>query len=69
MKREDTYRKLSAETAFFAFYFQQNTRQQLFAANALKTQGWRFHTQVGEAEAELQSVCCLGSWLPVCLAA
>lgn len=27
------------------FYFQQNSRQQLMAANALKTQGWRFHTQ------------------------
>ena len=28
-------------------YFQQGTRQQLLAANALKAQGWRFHTQVG----------------------
>lgn len=27
-------------------YFQQGTRQQLLAANALKAQGWRFHTQV-----------------------
>lgn len=23
----------------------QNTRQQVWAANALKAQGWRFHTQ------------------------
>ena len=45
LRQEDTFRKLSAETNFFAFYFQQNTRQQLWAANALKAQGWRFHTQ------------------------
>ncbi|PRW39295.1 Not1 domain-containing [Chlorella sorokiniana] len=46
LQRESTFRKLSAETNFFAFYFQQNTRQQLLAANALKAQGWRFHTQI-----------------------
>ena len=29
-----------------ADYFQQNTRQQLWAANALKAAGWRMHTNV-----------------------
>lgn len=109
LRREETFKKLSAETCFYAFYFQQvglgagahavagackagrvpsrsgvcssivmcctrgcvgvwgtsaldqgpqvcsachppslpaqGSRQQLFAANALKAQGWRFHTQ------------------------
>ncbi|KAI3438424.1 hypothetical protein D9Q98_000855 [Chlorella vulgaris] len=45
LRREETWKKLNAETAFFNFYFQQGTRQQLFGANALKTQGWRYHTQ------------------------
>ncbi|KAL4448046.1 hypothetical protein ABPG75_005265 [Micractinium tetrahymenae] len=45
LRREETFKKLSAETCFYAFYFQQGSRQQLFAANALKGQGWRFHSQ------------------------
>ncbi|GAB4823932.1 hypothetical protein N2152v2_010978 [Parachlorella kessleri] len=49
LRTDTTWRKLSPETAFFAFYFQQESwfgsRQQLFAANALKAQGWRYHTQ------------------------
>ena len=63
LRREETFKKLSAETDFFAFYFQQNSRQQLFAANALKTQGWRFHTQASEGRmraAQLPSVCNAG---------
>jgi hypothetical protein len=47
LRREETWKKLSAETCLLNFYFQQGSRQQLWGANALKAQGWRFHTQVG----------------------
>jgi hypothetical protein len=45
LRQEATFAKLPPDTAFFAFHFHQGTRQQVWAANALKAQGWRYHTQ------------------------
>ncbi|CAL1299812.1 unnamed protein product [Larinioides sclopetarius] len=38
------FQRLSTETLFFIFYFLQGTKAQYFAAKALKTKSWRFHT-------------------------
>jgi CCR4-NOT transcription complex subunit 3 len=46
LKNENIFSKLQLETLFFAFFFHQNSRQQLFAANRLKVQGWRYHKKV-----------------------
>lgn len=59
LRKEETWRKLSAETCLLNFYFQQGTRQQLWGAAALKAQGWRFHTQVGRL-GQRNGLPCLG---------
>ncbi|GFY52431.1 CCR4-NOT transcription complex subunit 3 [Trichonephila inaurata madagascariensis] len=38
------FQRLSTETLFFIFYFLQGTKAQYYAAKALKTKSWRFHT-------------------------
>lgn len=37
------YEKLSIDTLFFIFYFQQGTHHQYLAARELKRQSWRYH--------------------------
>lgn len=39
------FQRLSTETLFFIFYYQEGTRAQYLAAKALKKQSWRFHTK------------------------
>ncbi|XP_068760566.1 CCR4-NOT transcription complex subunit 3-like isoform X2 [Montipora capricornis] len=39
------FQRLSTETLFFIFYYQEGTRAQYLAAKALKKQSWRFHTR------------------------
>jgi len=39
------FQRLSTETLFFIFYYQEGTRAQYSAAKALKKQSWRFHTK------------------------
>lgn len=39
------FMRLSTETLFFIFYYQEGTRAQYLAAKALKRQSWRFHTK------------------------
>ncbi|XP_048575581.1 CCR4-NOT transcription complex subunit 3 isoform X2 [Nematostella vectensis] len=39
------FQRLSPETLFFIFYYQEGTRAQYLAAKALKKQSWRFHTK------------------------
>ncbi|XP_068674475.1 CCR4-NOT transcription complex subunit 3-like [Montipora foliosa] len=39
------FQRLSTETLFFIFYYQEGTRTQYLAAKALKKQSWRFHTR------------------------
>lgn len=39
------FQRLSPETLFFIFYYQEGTRAQYSAAKALKKQSWRFHTK------------------------
>jgi CCR4-NOT transcription complex subunit 3 len=46
LKHETTFSKVQLETLFFAFFFHQGSRQQLFAANRLKLQGWRYHMKL-----------------------
>jgi CCR4-NOT transcription complex subunit 3 len=46
LTHETTFNKLQLETLFFSFFFHQGSRQQLFAANRLKLQGWRYHTKL-----------------------
>ena len=41
--QESLYATLPQDTLFCSFYFHQGSRSQLFAANTLKRQGWRFH--------------------------
>ncbi|XP_071813136.1 CCR4-NOT transcription complex subunit 3-like isoform X2 [Apostichopus japonicus] len=41
----DFFMRLSTETLFFIFYYQEGTRAQYLAAKALKRQSWRFHTK------------------------
>ncbi|XP_028395465.1 CCR4-NOT transcription complex subunit 3-like [Dendronephthya gigantea] len=41
----DFFQRLSTETLFFIFYYQEGTRAQYLAAKALKKQSWRFHTK------------------------
>ncbi|XP_065826514.1 CCR4-NOT transcription complex subunit 3-like isoform X2 [Oscarella lobularis] len=41
----DFFQRLSPETLFFIFYYQEGTRAQYLAAKALKKQAWRFHTK------------------------
>lgn len=41
----DFFQRLSTETLFFIFYYQEGTRAQYSAAKALKKQSWRFHTK------------------------
>lgn len=43
LSHESLYASLPQDTLFFSFYFHQGSMQQLFAANALKRQGWRYH--------------------------
>ncbi|KAL4528298.1 hypothetical protein Ndes2437B_g00395 [Nannochloris sp. 'desiccata'] len=46
LKNENLFSKLQLETLFFSFFFHQGSRQQLFAANRLKLQGWRYHKKL-----------------------
>ena len=39
------FNRLSPETLFFIFYYQEGTKAQYLAARALKNQSWRFHTK------------------------
>ncbi|XP_071961195.1 CCR4-NOT transcription complex subunit 3-like isoform X2 [Antedon mediterranea] len=39
------YARLSTESLFFIFYYQEGTKAQYLAAKALKKQSWRFHTK------------------------
>lgn len=39
------FQRLTTETLFFIFYYQEGTRAQYLAAKALKKQSWRFHTK------------------------
>ncbi|XP_072167685.1 CCR4-NOT transcription complex subunit 3-like [Diadema setosum] len=39
------FMRLSTETLFFIFYYQEGTKAQYLAAKALKRQSWRFHTK------------------------
>ena len=39
------FNRLSPETLFFIFYYQEGTKAQYLAAKALKNQSWRFHTK------------------------
>lgn len=39
------FQRLSTETLFFIFYYQEGTRAQYLAAKALRKQSWRFHTK------------------------
>ncbi|KAF1809724.1 CCR4-NOT transcription complex [Eremomyces bilateralis CBS 781.70] len=39
------YKRIDTDALFYAFYYRQNTLQQHLAAESLKYQSWRFHTQ------------------------
>lgn len=39
------FMRLSTETLFFIFYYQEGTKAQYLSAKALKRQSWRFHTK------------------------
>eukprot|EP00794_Sanderia_malayensis_P009072 gene9072-10040_t len=39
------FQRLTTDTLFFIFYYQEGTRAQYLAAKALKKQSWRFHTK------------------------
>jgi CCR4-NOT transcription complex subunit 3 len=41
----DFFQRLSTESLFFIFYYQEGTKAQYLAAKALKRQSWRFHTK------------------------
>lgn len=45
MDSPEFFQRLSTETLFFIFYYQEGTKAQYLAAKALKRQSWRFHTK------------------------
>ncbi|XP_072044271.1 LOW QUALITY PROTEIN: CCR4-NOT transcription complex subunit 3-like [Amphiura filiformis] len=45
MDSAEFFQRLSTETLFFIFYYQEGTKAQYLAAKALKRQSWRFHTK------------------------
>ena len=48
------FERLDIDALFFSFYYRQNTRWQLLAANELHRSHWRFHTKLGTWFARLE---------------
>jgi len=48
------FERLDIDALFFSFYYRQNTRWQLLAANELRRSHWRFHTKLGTWFARLE---------------
>jgi len=48
------FERLDIDALFFSFYYRQNTRWQLLAANELRRSHWRFHMKLGTWFARLE---------------